>query len=223
MDCVPSVIRAWLISTMSVRHGLDQLCAHVPDGVEITKSPAMAEETKNEHPPCFCEQYPTCCECLVFPTASMWAILACAPGFSNCPAIPHLSLFVLITSTLLQLNDMAKWFCRLPFNPSYQDNKSTMARLTNILDALVLGLCVWGCSMSLPAIDRLPHGGGHQCTLPVFLTGFLCSVMPPFVVLLRLVLGWCLPKTSLDAEKPLESLLDQDYGQVSTTKVDAAV
>jgi len=182
----------------------------------------LEKEIKDDYPPSVLEQPPTCCECLVFPTASIYAILACGSGFNQCPAIPHLSTFGLLAGVIIQLDDILKWFFRIPFNPRYLDNKSTVVRLTVILDALVIGLCVWGCSMSLPEIERLPHGGGHDCSLPVYLTGFLTSVMPPFFFLLRLTVGLVCMKPSLDAEKSLGPVLDQDYGEVSTNKVEVS-
>ena len=139
------------------------------------------------------QRAPSCVEWLTIPTPSLYGIAFGASGFDSCPTFELLTTFIVISSCIAQVSDSIKWVYRVPFVPCWQENTRS-ALLSNFLDVLVLGFSIWGASMTFPEADRLSNlthfqGDESTCTSTVFLTGFLCSLLPLFINALKIIIG----------------------------------
>jgi hypothetical protein len=130
-----------------------------------------------------CSRAPTLGEWLVLPTVPVWAIVTAAPNFEGCSAIPRLSLFIVISSIVVEISEVIKWVYRIPFFPHLRE-RCLPTLFSATLDAANVGLVSWGGFLTYGETSRLAHSGGEGCTLPIYLTGFLCALIPSLLYLL---------------------------------------
>ena len=128
---------------------------------------------------------PTLREWLLFPTAPLWAIVIALLNFDACSAIPHLTLFSIISSAIVEVDDVVRWIYRVPFFPHLR-RRCLPTLCSAALEAVNVCLVSWGGYLTYADVSRLAHNGGENCAMPAYLTGFLCSLIPALLYLAML-------------------------------------
>ena len=90
--------------------------------------------------------------------------MTAAPNFEGCSAIPRLSLFIVISSIVVEISEVIKWVYRVPFFPHLRE-RCLPTLFSATLDAANVGLVSWGGFLTYGETSRLAHSGGEGCTL----------------------------------------------------------
>ena len=119
---------------------------------------------------------PSCNEMILFPTPIIYALVFGGLNYGQCPAIPHLTVFVMVCSTVALLNEILRFIFRLALAP-WDEPRSCLMCVSSILQAGTVVLACWGAWQTFPEAARLHEGGGAGCNMTAFLTGFLVAAL----------------------------------------------